>query len=68
MLVSFNSLRTLASITSTSSLDHPRPFSSLGRVRTARLITVIPVRELSKVQMPCSSALAASLTNEIVYK
>lgn len=54
MLVSFSSRLTPARKTSTSSRDQPRPFSSLGRVRAARLTEPRPARQFSKVQIPLS--------------
>lgn len=52
-----SSFRTVASRTSTSSLDQPKPFSSFGRVKAARLSPLRPAREFSYIHMP-SSALA----------
>lgn len=63
MPVFLRSFRTSASRTSSSSLDHPSPFSLLGRVNTARLNAESPERIFSRFQMPISAS-AIIVANE----
>ena len=67
MSVFLMSFLTLARRTSVSSLDHPRPFSSIGLVKSAREKAASALMTFSWLQMPIVSLVSRDATDNVLY-